>query len=230
MQANARLMPNQACKEKGKRRIGIPNFLKGQADKGNIPKIACTYDDATGKFVSSNPPPPYEHPLQTPQGDEPKINTDFQEALQRCEDLQILTRLNINVQNCSWKDVFAQMTKANLDFQKQGEGLKYSMTRLWRAMGRGAENAKPWIELIPGDMGLDTLKAGLALCFSVRADARTTYAQQTDEVSACAKLIREECQNPECVRRDSLHHHQSRDNEAEFSGRRASQIALYPIV
>jgi len=173
MHANARMTPNQACMEKEKRRIKITEFLKGQADKGNIPKVAGTYDDSTGKFVSSDPPPPYTHHLRTPQADEPKINKDFQEALQRCENLQILSRLKIDVHNCSWNDVFAQMTKANLDYQKQGEGLKNLMTRLWRAMGRGAENAKPWIELIPGDMGLDALKAGLALCFSVRIDARS---------------------------------------------------------
>jgi len=173
MPANARLTPNQVCMEKEKRRIRITEFLKGQADKGNIPKVASTYDDSTGKFVSSDSPPPYAHHLWTHQADEPKINKDFQEALQRCENLQILSRLKIDVHNCSWNDVFAQMTKANLDYQKQGEGLKNLMTRLWRAMGRGAENAKPWIELIPGDMGLDTLKAGLALCFSVRIDARS---------------------------------------------------------
>ena len=174
MQANARVMPNQASKEKGKRKHRIQKLLKGQADKGNIPKIECTYDDTTGEFVSADPPPPYEHPLQTPPGDELKTNTDFQEALERCKNLEILTRLNIDVQNCSWGDVFAQMTKANLDYQNQGDGLKHWISRLWRGMGRRAETAKPWIELIPGDMGLDTLKAGLALCFSVGVYACST--------------------------------------------------------
>lgn len=202
MQANARLTPNESSKEKEKRRSFISEFLRRQADKGNIPKVPNTYDDRTGQFVSPELPPPYEEdPLQTPEGDEPKINEDLREALLRCENLGILNRVDIDVNNCSWKEVFAQMSKANIDYQKQAEGFRNSRNRLWRAMGKRADDAKPWIELIPSDFGLDSLKAGLALCFSVRIEGTRPpiHSPQPNKELACAERFREEHKNSECV-------------------------------
>lgn len=148
----------------------VVKFIKQKAAKGDIPAVPANYDNKTGEFEPPDPPPSYEpssleeYPDEEPlQGDE-----DLKQALLQYKGLDLSPRLDIDVKNCSWKKLFDQMNEANVKHKERAEGLKGHLINFWRKMGKSADDAMSWVELIPSDSYLGTLKAGLAVCLLVR--------------------------------------------------------------
>jgi hypothetical protein len=148
----------------------VVKFIKQKAAKGDIPAVPANYNNKTGEFEPPDPPPPYEpsfpeeYPDEEPlQGDE-----DLKQALLQYKGLDLSPRLDIDVENCSWKKLFDKMNEANVKHKERAEGLKGYLIDFWRKMGRRADDAMEWLELIPSDNCLGTLKAGLAVCLLVR--------------------------------------------------------------
>jgi hypothetical protein len=168
---------------KAEQRRIVVKFIKEEAAKGEIPSVSAEYNGVTGQFeYLEEPPPSYEPRRAEPaERNEPAKEAetiedekpldgeeDLKEALLKCKDLNLSPRLDIDLENCSWKAVFEQMDQATEKYRKKEEGLKGSLVKLWRVMGRRNDDVGPWLDLIPDEYHLNTVKAGLALCFAVR--------------------------------------------------------------
>ncbi|KAF2200237.1 hypothetical protein GQ43DRAFT_441757 [Delitschia confertaspora ATCC 74209] len=152
-----------------KHRKFIARFLDNEAEKGIIPKVSAQYDPHTATYIpQSGTQSPDQSPALKPDDavDLPG-NDDLREALRRIKDLNLKPRLDIDVDTCSWEDVFLQMNDANGRHEARAKGFKGSLIKIWRAMGKNADDTTPFFDLIPGEKGLDILKAGLTICFQL---------------------------------------------------------------
>jgi hypothetical protein len=78
--------------------------------------------------------------------------------------------MDMNVRQCSWEDVEAQLEQAR-DAEQQyfdrGKGPKGSLRRLFRRIGQKAPVLESIVEFIPEEKGLSLLKGSLAFLFKV---------------------------------------------------------------
>ncbi|PGH23027.1 hypothetical protein AJ80_02942 [Polytolypa hystricis UAMH7299] len=153
--------------EEGKRRRReVVKYMKEELPKSDIPAAEdAEYDERTGKFVPEIDSTSHEQNDRSEPFEEGQIqgDDDLTRALLRLKDLNLIPSLDIDVKNCSWNDVFHQMDDANVQYAKKAEGFKGFAVKFWRSMGKRADDAAPWLEFIPSEVGGGILKSGLAL-------------------------------------------------------------------
>ncbi|KAI0547032.1 hypothetical protein F4679DRAFT_378085 [Xylaria curta] len=89
----------------------------------------------------------------------------LQVALRQYQQLNIDPRLDINIDNCTWEDVFRCMANAQDDYEKKATKSRGFVRKLFRWAGDVADNVDPLLDLIPDDYGLGILSAGISLIF-----------------------------------------------------------------
>lgn len=100
------------------------------------------------------------------------------------------TSSQIDVCNCSWDEVLAQLAQAKTEDHDKD---KWKSRKIGNFIASAAPYAKEWIEMMPDEYGLKVLKGGLALVFSVSRAAK--YVGQTDSNSNFTQTIRQRSEN-----------------------------------
>ena len=152
-----------------KKTVIVP-FMKDEAAKRNVSalKVPSQYNDGTGKF---EPLAPTSNALVHGTGVVKYLvgQEDLRQALIQYKTLKAEPFLNLDVDKCSWQDVFAQMESARATDERRSAGWKGSIRKLWGKMGEKAEMTLPALDAIPDQFGLSIVRAGLALCFLVKS-------------------------------------------------------------
>ncbi|RSL50985.1 hypothetical protein CEP54_011651 [Fusarium duplospermum] len=136
-------------------------------------------DKAFGKPPA---PPPYAEPGFLPEkpqpdtkGDENRVpgeSEDLRAALIEYQNLSIDPRLDLDVDKCTWEDVFACMTGAEEEHEQKAKSWRGVGHRLLRKAGDCAEHVDPWLKLIPPEYGMGIIGAGISIIFVLAHQAR----------------------------------------------------------
>lgn len=78
------------------------------------------------------------------------------------------THLDWDIHSCTWKDVFAEMDKAGVAYEKRARGIRNLPRQGMRRLGKNASDISAWLDFIPSDYGLGILTSGLKIVFTVR--------------------------------------------------------------
>ncbi|KAI0451129.1 hypothetical protein F5B21DRAFT_392535 [Xylaria acuta] len=108
-------------------------------------------------------------------------------ALRQYQQLNIDPRLDLNIDNCTWEDVFRCMANAEADYEKKATKWRGCVRKLFRWAGDVADNVDPLLDLIPAEYGLGVLAAGISLIFMLAKTAsqnRATILAAFEEIPA----------------------------------------------
>lgn len=84
---------------------------------------------------------------------------------------------NIDLETCSWADVFKHMEEAQIQYDERDKHGLGSCRAAWRKFGRktdlgrdGTVAIDPWLDLIPNDYGLSVVRGAIVLVLMVSPD------------------------------------------------------------
>ena len=166
-------MASMDVREEQKKTIIVP-FLKVEGITRSIPalKAPSQFNDGTGKFEPlaqvPNTPTHKHGAFKYLTGQE-----DLRQALIQYKTLRLEPCLSIDVDKCSWQDVFAMMESAQVADKEKTAGWKGSLRKLWGKMGEKADMSLPVLDAIPDQFGLSVVRAGISLCFLVKVNLFT---------------------------------------------------------
>ncbi|KAF5005812.1 hypothetical protein FDECE_7768 [Fusarium decemcellulare] len=86
-------------------------------------------------------------------------------ALIQYQQLEIDPRLDLNVDRCTWEDVFRCMAGAQADYEQKSRKWHGVAHRLLRKAGDHADDVDPWLKLIPPEYGMGIIGAGISIIF-----------------------------------------------------------------
>lgn len=131
-------------------------------------------DKAFGKQPEPRPSPRSDSRPERPQGypEEaesglPDESEGLRAALIEYQNLEIDPRLSLDVDKCTWEDVFECMAGAEADYEQKSKGWRGVGRRLLRKAGDHAEDVDPWLKLIPPEYGMGIIGAGISIMFMV---------------------------------------------------------------
>ncbi|RSL75645.1 hypothetical protein CEP51_010676 [Fusarium floridanum] len=116
-----------------------------------------------------------EKPHPDTEGDERRVPDeceDLRAALIEYQQLSIDPRLDLDVDKCTWEDVFACMTGAEEEHEQKAKSWRGVGHRLLRKAGDCAEHVDPWLKLIPPEYGMGIIGAGISIIFMLARQAR----------------------------------------------------------
>lgn len=89
-------------------------------------------------------------------------NRDLERALEKYSQT---ARLDWDIRTCSWEDVFAEMDKAGVTYEKRAKGFRNLPRQGMRQLGDNVSDIGAWLDFIPNDHGLGILISGLKIVF-----------------------------------------------------------------
>jgi hypothetical protein len=92
--------------------------------------------------------------------------------LTRYKELKLNPPLDVDISTCTWEDIFAHMGSVRSEYEEQARGIKGIFHKLWRSAGGTADFVTPFFDLVPDDYGLQVLKAGFTIFFTVSMGVR----------------------------------------------------------
>ncbi|EFY96693.1 hypothetical protein MAA_07754 [Metarhizium robertsii ARSEF 23] len=136
-------------------------------------------DKAFGKQLEPRPSPRSDSRPERPQGypeeaesELPDESEGLRAALIEYQNLEIDPRLSLDVDKCTWEDVFECMAGAEADYEQKSKGWRGVGRRLLRKAGDHAEDVDPWLKLIPPEYGMGIIGAGISIMFMLARDAK----------------------------------------------------------
>ncbi|KAL7928542.1 hypothetical protein V8C35DRAFT_285187 [Trichoderma chlorosporum] len=97
--------------------------------------------------------------------EESNASESLRQVLVEYQMLNLDPRLELNVDKCTWDDVFDYMKKAQADYEEKAESWRGVLRRIIRKTGEIGDAAMPWLDVMPDDHGLGIVRAGLAAIF-----------------------------------------------------------------
>lgn len=76
-------------------------------------------------------------------------------------------QFRLDIQSCTFHKVVTELDHARDAYEKKAQGVRGIVRRGIRAMDDYADQITPWAELIPSDLGLSFLSAGLKIILGV---------------------------------------------------------------
>ncbi|KAI1180209.1 hypothetical protein F4777DRAFT_365194 [Nemania sp. FL0916] len=134
-----------------------------------------------------------QNAIGDPGGDiepSPELDSSSQSlrvALKQYQQLDINPRLELDIDNCTWEDVFRCMANAQADYEKKATTWRGCVRKLFRKAGDVADDVDPLLSLIPDEYGLGVLAAGISLIFMLTKTAsqnRETILAAFEEIPA----------------------------------------------
>ncbi|KAI5863767.1 hypothetical protein GGS23DRAFT_565261 [Durotheca rogersii] len=114
------------------------------------------------------------NPQPGAEGDESEVldeSEGLRAALIEYQNLAIDPRLELDVDTCTWENVFECMTGAEEDYEQKAKSWRGVGRRLLRKAGDRAEDVNPWLELIPPEYGMGIIGAGISIMFMLARNA-----------------------------------------------------------
>jgi hypothetical protein len=132
-----------------------------------------------GPIRTASPPQPAENVEESPQLSSvfDTSSENLREALRQYQRLHCDPRLNLDIDTCTWEEVFQLMADAQGEYESKATKWSGCVHRLLRWAGDKADYTEQFIEFIPTEYGLGVLSAGISLIFMVSLKRSDTVDQ-----------------------------------------------------
>ncbi|KAF4462261.1 hypothetical protein FALBO_10931 [Fusarium albosuccineum] len=128
-------------------------------------KIDKAFGEQPGSASSSANPQPDFREAESRAAIEQEESQQLRAALIQYRQLDVDPRLDLDVDNCTWEDVFRCMTRAQTDYNHKAKKWQGVAHRLLRKAGDYADHVDPWLKLIPPEYGMGIIGAGISIIF-----------------------------------------------------------------